>query len=116
LNPEVRSMAQIEILQFEQRVARRVTDTDPPLTFTVEVEFVPEDNAYSAWCEEMKAKGWDETLDGALDDLADEMWDFADVMVEDHDNDPKMCDPRIAHARYIWSLGSVERVRELIEL
>lgn len=109
-------MAQTETLQFEQRVVRRVTDTDPPLTFTVEVQFVPEDSAYLAWCEEMMAKGWGATLDETLDDLADEMWDFADVMVEDHNNDPKMCDPRIAHARYIWSLGRVERVRELIGL
>lgn len=109
-------MAQTETLQFEQRVVRRVTDTDPPLTFTVEVQFVPEDSASLAWGEEMMAKGWGATLDETLDDLADEMWDFADVMVEDHDNDPKMCGPRIAHARYIWSLGGVERVRELIGL
>ncbi len=109
-------MAQTETLQFEQRVVRRVTDTDPPLTFTVEVQFLPEDSAYLAWCEEMKAKGWGATLDETLDDLADEMWDFADVMVELQSQNPNIKDEGLAHARYIWSLGNVEKVRELLGL
>lgn len=107
-------MAQTETLQFEQRVVRRVTDTDPPLRFTVEVQFVPEDNGYGARCEEMKAVGWGETLDEALDGLAEEMWDFADVLVELQSQNPNVKDEGLAHAHYIMSLGSVDKVREML--
>lgn len=46
------------VITVEQRVVRKVLTTDPPLTFTITVEYVPEDNGFGAWCEEMEAAGW----------------------------------------------------------
>jgi predicted RNase H-like HicB family nuclease len=104
------------VITVEQRIVRKVLTTDPPLTFTITVEYVPEDNGFGAWCEEMEAAGWGETLEEALNELAEEMWDFAEVLVEDHDNDPTLRDPRIIHARYLLSLGSLEKVKRLVGL
>jgi len=70
------------VITVEQRIVRKVLTTDPPLTFTITVEYVPEDNGFGAWCEEMEAAGWGETLEEALNELAEEMWDFAEVLVE----------------------------------
>jgi hypothetical protein len=64
----------------------------------------------------MEAAGWGETLEEALNELAEEMWDFAEVLVEDHDNDPTLRDPRIIHSRYLVSLGSLEKVKRLVGL
>lgn len=104
------------VITVEQRTVRKVLTTATPLTFTITVEYVPEDNGFGAWCEEMEAAGWGETMEEALSELAEEMWDFAEVLVEDHDNDPTLRDPRIIHARYLMSLGSLEKVKKLVGL
>jgi predicted RNase H-like HicB family nuclease len=104
------------VITVEQRIVRKVLTTDPPLTFTITVEYVPEDNGFGAWCEEMEAAGWGETLEEALNELAEEMWDFAEVLVELSERDQKVKDPSLSHARYLLSLGSLEKVRKLVGL
>ena len=104
------------VITVEQKVIRKVLTTDPPLTFTISVEYVPEDNGYGAWCEEMRAAGWGETMEEALNELAEEMWEFAEVLVEMAERDPSINDPSLLHARYLVSLGSPEKVRLILGL
>jgi predicted RNase H-like HicB family nuclease len=113
---EVNEMAVAEAtaITVKQVIIRQVQSVQPPLTFTVEVEWLPEEGIYLARCPEMKAIGWGETLKEAVDELADEIWDFADVLVEDHAKDPNLHDPRLPYARFFFSLGSPERVRAIL--
>ena len=110
------AVAEATAMTVKQIVVRQVQSVQPPLTFTVEVEWLPEEGIYLARCPEMKAMGWGGTIGEALDELADEIWDFADVLVEDHAKDPNLRDPRLPYARFFFSLGSSERVRAILGL
>ncbi|MCS7263616.1 MAG: hypothetical protein NZ805_02145 [Armatimonadetes bacterium] len=111
-------MAQLvdEVITVEQKVTRKVLTTDPPLTFTISIEYVPEDKGYGAWCEEMRASGWGETIEEALNELAEEMWEFAEILVEMSERSPSIKDPSLSHARFLFSLGSPEKERSILGL
>lgn len=109
-------MAVTDVVTVAQTIVRQVRSVDPPLTFTITVEWVAEDGIYLAKCPEMNAIGWGETIAEALDELAEEMWDFADVLVEVAEKDPKVNDPSLPYARFLFSLGGTEKVRELLGL
>lgn len=107
----VKSIALSGVITLSQTITRQVRTVKPPLTFTIK-----EEGIYLARCPEMKAIGWGETMDEAIDELADEMWDFADVLMEAADKDPSVCDPSLPYARHLFSLCSPEEVREFMGL
>ena len=105
-----------EILTLSKTVVQQVRSVEPPLTFTITVEWVPEDEIYLAKCPEMQAIGWGQTIEEALDELADELWDFANVLVETAEKKPNVRDPSLPYARFLFSLGSEEGVRRFLGL
>jgi len=109
-------MAAVDVLTLSQTIVRQVRSVQPPLTFTVKVEYVAEHDIYLAECPEMKAIGWGKTIDEALDELADEMWDFADVLVELAEKGEGTNDPSLPYARFLFSLGSPQKIREFLGL
>ncbi|MFA0751393.1 MAG: hypothetical protein SLRJCFUN_001796 [Candidatus Fervidibacter sp.] len=110
------TVAEGTAMTLKQVVVRQVQSVQPPLTFTVEVEWLPEEGIYLARCPEMKAIGWGKTLKEAVDELADEIWDFADVLVELAQKDASVRDQSLPYARFFFSLGSPERVRAILGL
>jgi predicted RNase H-like HicB family nuclease len=108
------AVAEATAITVKQVIIRQVQSVQPPLTFTVEVEWLPEEGIYLARCPEMKAIGWGETLEEAIDELADEFWDFADVLVESAEKDASVRDPSLPYARFFFSLGSPEKVRAIL--
>jgi len=58
---------------LEHRIVREVLTTEPPLVFTVEIRYHPEDNGYSAECFEMEAFAWGESYDEAVENLLNVM-------------------------------------------
>ncbi len=105
-----------EVLTLSKTIVQQVRSIEPPLTFTITVEWVPEDEIYLAKCSEMKAIGWGQTIEEALDELADELWDFANVLVETAEKNANVRDPSLPYARFLLSLGSEEAVRKFLGL
>jgi predicted RNase H-like HicB family nuclease len=103
-----------EVQTLEFRIVRQVK-TDPPLTFTVEMRYYPEDEGYIADCYEMDAFAWGETPEEAIENLLDVMLGFAEVMVEDLKEYP-LRDPRLPYAHFIVKLGSEEALRKILGL
>ncbi len=102
------AQAVAEVMTVEKKVVRKVLMAVPPLTFSISVEHVPEDNGYGAWCEEMKAVGWGKTMEKALNELSEEMWEFAEVLVEMSKREASIKDLSLPYARFLLSLGSPE--------
>lgn len=105
-----------EIFTLSKTVVQQVRSVEPPLTFTIAVEWVPEDGIYLAKCPEMQAIGWGQTIEEALDELADELWDFANVLVETAEKNPDVRDPSLPYARFLLSLGSEAGIRKFLGL
>jgi predicted RNase H-like HicB family nuclease len=74
-----------EVQTLEFRIVRQVKTT-PPLTFTVEMRYSPEDKGYIADCYEMEAFAWGETVEEAVENLLDVLLGFAEVLVETRRN------------------------------
>ena len=104
-----------EVQTLEFRIVRQVK-TDPPLTFTVEMRYSPEDKGYIADCYEMDAFAWGETPEEAIENLLDVMLGFAEVMVEDLKEYPNLRDPRLPYAHFIVKLGGEEALRKVLGL
>ncbi|MFA0731308.1 MAG: hypothetical protein LKKZDAJK_002555 [Candidatus Fervidibacter sp.] len=104
-----------EVQTLEFRIVRQVK-TDPPLTFTVELRYSPEDKGYIADCYEMEAFAWGETVEEAIENLLDVLLGFAEVLVEDQKEYPTLRDPRLPHAHFIVRLGTEEALRKVLGL
>ncbi|MCS7265239.1 MAG: hypothetical protein NZ805_10450 [Armatimonadetes bacterium] len=104
---------QAQTLEF--RIVRQVK-TQPPLTFTVQINYDLDDNGYLVECIEMDVVTWGDTWDEAVENLADAVLGVAKVLVKDHASDQNLRDPRINHAQFIASLGSEESVRKILGL
>lgn len=105
-----------EILTLSKTAVQQVRSVEPPLTFTVTVEWVPEDGIYLAKCPEIQAIGWGQTIEEALDELADELWDFAHVLLEAAAKNANVRDPSLPYARFLLSLGNKEGIRKFLGL
>jgi len=101
---------------LEHRIVREVLTTEPPLVFTVEIRYHPEDNGYSAECFEMEAFAWGESYEEAVENLLDVMIGFAEVTIELEQQYPNLKDESIAHAKFVLSLGSEEKLRKVLGL
>ena len=105
--------AEAQTLEF--RIVRQVK-TQPPLTFTVQVFYSPEDAGYIAECLEMDAFAWGENFDEAVENLLDVILGFAEVLVADMKEFPNLRDPRLPHAQFIVRLGNEAALRKLLGL
>ncbi len=105
--------AEAQTLEF--RIVRQVK-TQPPLTFTVQLQFHPEDKGYSAECPELRAFAWGETVEEAVDNLLDVVILVSETLVEDHKRFAHLRDPRLTHAQFIVALGAEEKIRKVLGL
>jgi predicted RNase H-like HicB family nuclease len=101
---------------LEQRVVRKVMSTEPPLTFTVEIRYHPDDNGYSAECMEMDAVAWGDTYEEVVENLLDVMLGLAEATMKLVRDYPNLKDRSVAHARFVLSLGSEEKLRKVLGL
>lgn len=101
---------------LEQRIVRKVVSVEPPLTFTVEICFHPDENGYSAECLEMDAIPWGETYDEAVENLLDVMIGLAEVIVEDAKLYPYLPEPLLPYGQFILALRSEEALRKVLGL
>ena len=105
-----------EVQTLEFRIVRQVK-TDPPLTFTVEMRYYPEDEGYIAECLELRAFAFGETVDEAIENLLDVIILIAETLVEDHKQFAHLRDPRLPHAQFVFQLGDDEtKLRKLLGL
>ncbi|MCS7265241.1 MAG: hypothetical protein NZ805_10460 [Armatimonadetes bacterium] len=104
---------QAQTLEF--RIVRQVK-TQPPLTFTVNVFYSPEDAGYIAECFEMDAFAWGENFEEAVENLLDVIIGFAEVLVSDMKEFPNLQDPRLTHAQFILQLGDEAALRKVLGL
>ncbi len=107
------TVAEAQTLEF--RIVRQVK-TQPPLTFTVQVFYSPEDSGYIAECLEVDAFAWGETMEEAVENLLDVMLGFAEVMVADLREFPNLSDPRLPYAQFIAKLGDEAKLRKVLGL
>ncbi|MEZ8221070.1 hypothetical protein GG496_001240 [Candidatus Fervidibacteria bacterium JGI MDM2 JNZ-1-D12] len=107
------TVAEAQTLEF--RIVRQVK-TQPPLTFTVQVFYSPEDAGYIAECLEMDAFAWGETMDEAIENLLDASLALAEAMLEIHQKHPELQNPRLAHAQLIAKLGNEANLRKVLGL
>jgi len=108
-------VATAEAQTLEFRIVRQVK-TQPPLTFTVQITYDPDDNGYLVECLELDVATWGDTWEEAVENLADAVLGVSVVLAKDHEVDPKLRDPRIQHARFIASLGNEAAVRKVLGL
>jgi predicted RNase H-like HicB family nuclease len=101
---------------LEHRIVRKVLTTEPPLVFTVEIRYHPEDNGYSAECFEMEAFAWGESYEEAVENLLDVMIGFAEVIVKDAELYPHLPEPLLHYGQFILSLGSEDKLRKVLGL
>ncbi len=101
---------------LEQRIVRKVVSVEPPLTFTVEICFHPDENGYSAECIEMDAVAWGETYEEAVENLLDVMIGFAETTLKLVQQFPNLKDKSLPHARFVHALGSEEKLRKVLGL
>jgi predicted RNase H-like HicB family nuclease len=101
---------------LEQRVVRKVMSTEPPLTFTVEIRYHPDDNGYSAECIEMDAVAWGDTYEEAVENLLDVMLGLAEVIVDDAKLYPHLPEPLLPYGQFILSLGDEAKLRNVLGL
>ncbi|MDW8028063.1 MAG: hypothetical protein RMK94_06705 [Armatimonadota bacterium] len=101
---------------LEQRIVRKVLSTEPQLTFTVEVRYHPEDNGYSAECFEMDAVAWGDTYEEAVENLLDVMIGLAEATLELSRQYPNLKDESLPYARFVYALGSEEKLRKVLGL
>ena len=105
-----------EVQTLEFRIVRQVK-TDPPLTFTVEMRYYPEDKGYIAECLELRAFAFGETVDEAIENLLDVIILIAETLVEDHKKFAHLRDPRLPHAQFVFQLRDDEtKLRKLLGL
>ena len=104
-----------EVQTLEFRIVRQVK-TDPPLTFTVEIAYDSEGKGYLVECAELDVATWGDTWDEAVENLLDAVWGVSEVLVQDHQTDPALRDPRLTHARLVVSLNDEEALRKLLGL
>jgi len=106
-----------EVQTLEFRIVRQVKTT-PPLTFTVEITYDPEDKGYLVECVELDVATWSDTWDEVVENLLDAVWGVSEVLVHDHQTDPTLRDPRLPHARLVVSLDldGEETLRKLLGL
>jgi predicted RNase H-like HicB family nuclease len=105
-----------EVQTLEFRIVRQVK-TAPPLTFTVEMRYYPEDEGYIAECLELRAFAFGETVDEAIENLLDVIILIAATLVEDHKQFAHLRDPRLPHAQFVFQLGDDEtKLRKLLGL
>ncbi len=104
-----------EAQTLEFRIVRQVK-TQPPLTFTVELQFHPDDAGYSAECLELRAFAWGESPEEAIENLLDVVILVSETLVDDHKKFSHLNDPRLLHAQFIVSLGSEETIRKVLGL
>ncbi len=107
------TVAEAQTLEF--RIVRQVK-TQPPLTFTVQVFYSPEDSGYIAECLEVDAFAWGETMEEAVENLLDAVLTLAEAMVEVHQKKPELQNPRLAHARFVAQLGNETKLRKVLGL
>ncbi|MFA0733184.1 MAG: hypothetical protein LKKZDAJK_002332 [Candidatus Fervidibacter sp.] len=101
---------------MEQRIVRKVLTTEPPLLFTVEIRYHPDEGGYSAECLEMDAVAWGDTYEEAVENLLDVMIGFAEATMKLAQEHPNLKDPSLAHARFVSALGSEEKLRKVLGL
>jgi len=101
---------------LEHRIVRKVLNTDPPLLFTVEIRYHPDEKGYSAECFEMDAVAWGETYDEAVENLLDVIFGLAIVIVEDAKLYPHLPEPLLPYGQFVLSLGSEEKLRRVLGL
>ena len=104
-----------EVQTLEFRIVRQVK-TDPPLTFTVEMRYSPEDKGYIADCYEMDAFAWGETPEEAIENLLDAMLAMAEAIEEVHAKQPQIQNPRLPYARFVAALGDETKLRKILGL
>ncbi len=104
-----------EVQTLEFRIVRQVK-TDPPLTFTVEITYDPEDDGYLVKCPELDVVTWGDDWDDAVESLLDGVELVAESLVETHNRSPNLQDPRLRHAQFIVRLGGEEAIRKLLGL
>jgi predicted RNase H-like HicB family nuclease len=101
---------------LEHRIVRKVLTTEPPLVFTVEIRYHPEDNGYSAECFEMEAFAWGESYEEAVENLLDVMLGLAEVIVDDAKLYPHLPEPLLPYGQFILSLGDEAKLRNVLGL
>ncbi len=101
---------------LEHRTVRKVLNTDPPLLFTVEIRYHPDEKGYSAECFEMDAVAWGETYDEAVENLLDVIFGLAETTLELLRRYPNLKDESVPYARFVLSLGSEEKLRRVLGL
>ncbi len=107
------TVAEAQTLEF--RIVRQVK-TQPPLTFTVELQFHPDDSGYSAECLELRAFAWGGSLEEAIENLLDVVILVSETLVDDHKKFPHLNDPRLSHAQFIVALGNEEAIKKVLGL
>lgn len=109
-------MVNVSTQMIEHRIVRKVLNTEPQLTFTVEICYHPDDNGYSAECFEIDAVAWGETYEEAVENLLDVMMGLAEVIVEDAKLYPHLPEPLLPYGQFILSLGNEEKLRKVLGL
>jgi predicted RNase H-like HicB family nuclease len=104
-----------EVQTLEFRIVRQAK-TDPPLTFTVEITYDPEDKGYLVECVELDVATWGDDWDEAVENLLDAVLGVSEVLVCDHRADKTLRDPRLPHAQLVVSLGGEEALKKLLGL
>ncbi len=104
-----------EAQTLEFRIVRQVK-TQPPLTFTVEIAYSPEDKGFLAECFELDVATWGDDWEDAMDNLLDAIWGVSEVLVRDHQKDKTLNDPRLRHAQFIVSLGNEFALKKVLGL
>lgn len=113
---KVTNMVTLTAQTMEQRIVRKVLTTEPPLLFTVEIRYHPDEGGYSAECLEMDAVAWGDTYEEAVENLLDVMIGFAEVIVEDAKLYPHLPEPLLPYGQFILSLGDEEKLRKVLGL
>jgi len=108
-------VATAEAQTLEFRIVRQVK-TQPPLTFTVQVFYSPEDAGYIAECLEMDAFAWGENFNEAVENLLDAILVLAEAMVDVHRQNPELQNPRMAHAQFVVKVGDEAKLRKVLGL
>lgn len=102
---------------LEHRIVRKVLSVDPPLTFTVEILYHPDDNGYSSECFEMDAVAWGDTYyEEAVENLLNVVLGLAEVTVKLEREHPNLKDETVLHAHFVHSLGDEEKLRKVLGL
>lgn len=108
-------VATAEAQTLEFRIVRQVK-TQPPLTFTVQITYDPDDKVYLVKCHELDVVTWGEDWDDAVESLVDGLLLVADSLLEVRGQRPELQDERLAHAKFIAALGSEEKIRKVLGL